>query len=247
QLESRVMGRIVKSRFPKSFCYHDGSLGVYDITEVCTQVCDNIADLSDNLILLYRIVKKALKPDEHIVATGYVAERVLGTHVNLGAGSAEEACYLMNAFRQHLPELVSLSLNSGRIYYEGVCAEFPDVLDLSMLNYVKQFTKKLSSGLSDPIMLSPKSTVEIRCFDSQQAPEQDVALAAYTFAIHQYAREHFPHYPLDRPFLKAMYGQASRVGVEAVVNGNQVRDWIKETLDTVQPEPAYFKPLLGKI
>jgi len=245
QIENYVMRRIRVSDFRESFCYHDS--GDHDVTEVCTDVANNLDDLSKNLKQLYKWVQNTLKPGDRLFSGGYAVDRIMATQINLGASSVEEACYLMNVFRQHLPEFVALSVNSGRIYRERVCSEFPEEVDLMSLAQLLNYTKKTKSAIPHPIILSPKSTVEIRCCDSQVNPDLDIALAAYAFAIHQYARDNYPHYPVARVGLKEMYAQTSKLGLEAQIGGVLVRDWINQTLDTVQPNSKYFKPLLNKL
>jgi gamma-glutamyl:cysteine ligase YbdK (ATP-grasp superfamily) len=245
QIEEHVMAKILRSKYRGSFCYHDGLK--HDVTEVCTDVANNLADLSRNLKQLYKWVQETLKPGEDLHSCGYAADRTMATQINLGASSADEACYLMNVFRQHLPEFVALSLNSGRIYQEGVCSEFPEKVDLMFIAQLENYTKKTKSAIPHPIILSPRSTVEIRCCDSQANPNLDVALAAYAFAIHQYARDKYPYYPVARVGLEEMYANTSKLGLEAQIGGVFVKDWINQTLDTVQPDSIYFKPLLSKL
>jgi len=138
---------------------------------------------------------------ELVTSLGYVArqELVFGLHVHVGLGTPEEAIYVANGLRTHVPLLLALSANSPfwRSELTGLAStrvpifrSFPRVgippyFD-DWADYERRISFMVRSGLiADYTYLwydvrpHPRlGTVEIRAMDAQTRVEHTIALAA---------------------------------------------------------------------
>jgi len=250
-LAEQMMERAIDSRFPGSRSYEEMSIKtIPDLLEICTDVCSDLGMLSENFQQLYNWLMEMVSEKGYVMrGGGLVDSRAMSTQVNLGANSWQEAVYIMNALRQHLPEFVSLFSNSNRIAASGVCSEFPQELAVEQggLSLLILYFKPYQKSVGKPLMFTKKSTVELRCCDAQLEPEMDMAVAAYAYAIHQFARRVFPgRYPIQRHenALGKMYALAASENLKARVNDQSVIARINETLGMVDLHPEYGRPVM---
>jgi gamma-glutamyl:cysteine ligase YbdK (ATP-grasp superfamily) len=167
----------------------------------------------------------------------------MSTQINIGAEDFDQAVYVFNALRQHLPEFLALFSNSNRVA-QGCCSEIPLEADPSVS--ATQTLKKAQHALS----FTYRSTIELRCCDSQRTVQEDMAIAAYVHAISQFAKCIFPaEYPVKRQedLLDLMFSDAATSMLDASVNNQYVRGWIDETLSLVDLDPLYGRPVLDKL
>jgi carboxylate-amine ligase len=153
-----------------------------------------------------------------IRSLGFVArqELVFGMHVHVGMADPEEAIYVANALREHVPLLIALSANSPlwRGQPTGLMSSrvpifraFPRVglppYFAGWEDFVRRVETMSDSGLIEDytylwydVRPHPRlGTVEIRAMDSQTRVEHTVALSALVLSLVKLLTEQFQRDP----------------------------------------------------
>ena len=173
---------------------------------------------------------------------GWVArqELVFGMHVHVGMADPEEAIYVANGLRPHIPVLIALSANSPLLRGEptglmssrvpifralprvGLPPRFADWADferrvetMSRCGMIEDYTYLWYDVRPHPRL----GTVEIRAMDSQTRVEHTIALGALVVSLVKLLTEEFQRSvePLDPPWeiLDENRWLAARHGLEA--------------------------------
>src|SRR6202790_234401 len=155
-----------------------------------------------------------------IRSLGFVArqELVFGMHVHVGMADAEEAIYVANGLRPHVPLLIALAANSPLWRGEltglmssrvpifrafprvGLPPRFEDWGD-----FVRRVATMTESGMIDDytylwydVRAHPRlGTVEIRAMDSQTRVEHTIALGALVVSLVKLLVEEYQRAPVD--------------------------------------------------
>jgi carboxylate-amine ligase len=203
------------------------------VLEIATSPCANVAAVGAELVALRALARDRARAkdleigssgthpfarweDQRVVShdryrglirsLGFVArqELVFGMHVHVGMADAEEAIYVANALREHVPLLIALSANSPlwRGQPTGLMSSrvpifraFPRVGLPPRFDDWADFERRVEA-MSDSDMIEDYTylwydvrphprlgTVEIRAMDSQTRVEHTVALSALVLSL----------------------------------------------------------------
>jgi carboxylate-amine ligase len=205
---------------------------------------------------------------------GFVArqELVFGMHVHVGLSDPEEAIYVANGLRPHIPLLIALAANSPLWRGEptglmssrvpifrafprvGLPPRFADWAD-----FERRIETMSNSGMIEDytylwydVRPHPRlGTVEIRAMDSQTRVEHTIALAALVVSLVKLLAEEFKRgvEPLDPPWeiLDENRWLAARHGLEAELldHASQERRGVRELTRALLQELAPHARELG--